>query len=41
MIDGLAGYPELDTDDGPGVVVTRDWLLLDDILVVSVRIILS
>lgn len=35
MMDGLAGYPELDTEDGPGVVVTRDWLLLDEMLVVS------
>lgn len=37
MTDGLAGYPELDTDDGPGVVVTLDWLLLDDMLVESVK----
>lgn len=35
IIPGLTGYPELETEDGPGVVETRDWLLLDEILVVS------
>lgn len=35
IMPGLAGYPELETEDGPGVVETRDWVLLDEILVVS------
>lgn len=32
---GLAGQPELDTDEAPGVVDIRDCALLDEILALS------
>lgn len=37
ITEGLAGYPELETEEGPGVEVILDWLLLEDTLVVSAK----